>query len=322
MTLFGSRNWATTGDSFPASAGPSASCPECGRGTSTTHQLFVDYFNGRSVACANAACGAAFDLWNSMTASRVKMQYSGTSNAAIATIGVVTLADIEVTAGALSTVRLADFGVPPTALVLDVTTSHPVIKDGRFEAIEWPSRPRIRLGVPHTFDLYGVAFGKIERGSLIRVQLNAHWVDTEFAPDAAQCIAQAVAAFGERRYDLVPVPANTAVELSVDRLLAERMNEVGITKKELAESAYHAKLNTLVPRVSGHLNQPRLPDAVGEALNKLRQFRNEVGHSGRTKLAMTPELASQCLASAIFGVEYTAMLSGAADPLSHLARPR
>ena len=132
--------------------------------------------------------------------------HSGSSNAAIATISAVTLADIDVTAGAPSTVRLADIGVPPTALVLDVTTSHRVIKDGHFEAIEWPSRPRIRLGVPHTFDLYVVvvAFGKIERGALIRVQVNAHWVDTEVAPDVAQCIGQGVTAFGERRYDLVP----------------------------------------------------------------------------------------------------------------------
>jgi hypothetical protein len=307
VTLYGVVRRSEDGSASLASVSPIAHCPACRYGFPISHELFVHHFQGTLSQCPRVECGVEFDWWKSMIDSLILMSRSGTSNAASNTIGTTTMARVSMAVGGVTEVRLADYAVPPTALVLEIANVPVVLPGGHVEILPWGTRHRLRWSIPHVVDLYAAGLG-IRAGTAVEVDIRAHWVDVDSAPDAMVAMAQAVVAFGERFYDCIPLPANTTVELSVTRLLTERGRDAGISKSQVDKHNLAEKLATLLPLLAERLGAPKLPNEVVAGLVELRRLRNDVGHQGQPKQPVEPGEAAKCLAAAIFSYEYFSML--------------
>jgi hypothetical protein len=63
-------------------------------------------------------------------------------------------------------------------------------------------------------------------------------------------------------------------------------------------------VNVLLPFMCGQVGIPKLPEDVRGSLNKLRELRNAVVHSGTSGSRITSQEAAEALCAAVFGFEY------------------
>jgi hypothetical protein len=264
----------------------------------------VDYFNRRNLRCPYEPCGRQFSWWRAFLGGFEMM--GDTGNVALSTLAVMTLVDLQIEAGNVATLRLADYGVPAHADVVDVSVFPATTDNGLLlDPMEWHGLPRIRLTLPHSFDFYTVGWAGVAPGTRAVTCSSTKWIDTRLAPDALRNLTQAVTAFGVKEYDRVVVPANVAMELTLTRLLLDRGPPTGVSKTKIRRATYECRLRHLLPELADALGRPPLPNTVESALHDLRQQRNAVGHTGRTRRRLTRAQAARFLAAAIFGIEYT-----------------
>lgn len=118
----------------------------------------------------------------------------------------------------------------------------------------------------------------------------------------------AFGAYYSHQYQSGIVPANVAIEARLSRLLTsflERFVSRDGTKRFLDDAAtYSHQLNVLLPVIAHMRGVPVLPDNIRGQLNRLRDFRNEIAHTGRTEHELTNDDAANCFCAALFGFHY------------------
>ena len=104
------------------------------------------------------------------------------------------------------------------------------------------------------------------------------------------------------------VPANVAVESAMSRLLTSYLERF-VSKKRVEEflenaATYGHQLNVVLPVIASLTSLPLIPDHVRGALNKLRELRNDLAHSGAPKQQLDHATSAELLCGALFGFHY------------------
>jgi hypothetical protein len=172
--------------------------------------------------------------------------------------------------------------------------------------------------IPRKLSIYSHTLGG---GSAVETSKLSVLVAGLPANDADAAQLQLVAAFdaytrGDYKpfnYDRFVIPANTAVEVALSRLMATWLHEFASTndvRNFLNDAAtYSHQLNVLLPVMVRSVSAPCLPDHIRGALNRLRKLRNQLAHDGTLSTQINKSEAAECLCAAFFGVEYVRIVS-------------
>ncbi len=208
-------------------------------------------------------------------------------------------------AGKYHEIRLASFGIPEDATILQV--GYTPQGGGVFPVELHGNVPERRIG--NVLRLLGRAatMGDGTVGSISPVAIFVIWINQEKEDDWPY-IVNAFEAFVARHYDRVIVPAQSAVEIALmplARALLERHAAQDLVKQfTTGRLTFGNVLNIFLPFVSGQAGIPKLPDKIRGSLNKLRKKRNLLIHHGTVDANVTAQDAAEGLCAAVFGAEY------------------
>lgn len=175
---------------------------------------------------------------------------------------------------------------------------------------EPPWIPRKLEIYPHCFDAYATT-EKSELDILVS-WLPANESDIVGTQLLAAFDAYDRADFQPATYDNFVIPANTAVEVTVGRLMTRRLSD-DVSVERLDDFLNNAatfgyQLNVLLPVIVKAAKGPELPANVRGRLNRLRSLRNQLAHAGIPDQTITRTEAAECLCAAYFGVEYVRVI--------------
>ena len=94
-----------------------------------------------------------------------------------------------------------------------------------------------------------------------------------------------------------------ALEAIAESRVAEKYRQ-----QLLADLSYSVQVNQVIPMLASLLGQPPLPKKIGDLLNTLRKYRNQLAHSGVLTKQISPSQQAELLAAAIVAVRYMCML--------------
>ncbi|MDP9036349.1 MAG: hypothetical protein M3O50_16230, partial [Myxococcota bacterium] len=143
----------------------------------------------------------------------------------------------------------------------------------------------------------------------MQAQTTVTWAHHDADDEGRRSLNRALLALADGRLEDVVVPANVAVEVTLTRVLSEHLGRVGISRERVrdfmtAAATYSHQLNVLLPAVLHERGARRMPDHIRGLLNRLRDLRNDVGHRGESRTALTRDVVGECLAAAVFGFHY------------------
>jgi hypothetical protein len=166
--------------------------------------------------------------------------------------------------------------------------------------------------------VYGATYGRKPLGHS-DVQVAVSWIAPGEDEISTHLLADAAKEYAAHRYEGVPIPANVAVEVALGRALRD-WAAIHCTNTELGDffkdaATYHYQLNVLSSIAADTLRAARLDKTVRGQLNRLRQYRNDLGHQGRSGVTdgrpkLTKDLSGELLTAAIFGYHYGLYLHG------------
>lgn len=228
---------------------------------------------------------------------------------------ITTIIQFEVPRNGKTTIDLSSHGIPAGARILDRSyCGHDMSGVSSLEV--HGSSPV--LGGVHEGKITVYGAGILPRdeshiSDVAKQSLSVVWVPKEFDKDGWRSLWSAFEAFARHDHQGVIVPANVAVELIADRLVWSYMETVpGISGENLKgffdDVTYSRRLNVFVPLLAHVSGAPALGADIRGALNALRNFRNDVGHRGKTKRELDRAETARLLCAAIFGFHYMSML--------------
>jgi AcrR family transcriptional regulator len=135
------------------------------------------------------------------------------------------------------------------------------------------------------------------------------WAPYDDDDEGRRSLNRALLALADGRLDDAIVPANVAVEVTLNRVLSEHLGRVGIGRERLRDfmsnaATYSHQLNILLPVVLAGRGAPAMPEHIRGPLNRLRDLRNDIGHRGLSRTPLTREVVGECLAGAAFGFHF------------------
>jgi hypothetical protein len=219
-------------------------------------------------------------------------------------------------------VRLADHQIPSDARIL--SRSYCGQENSDIFALEvHGGSPR---GAPFhegAIRLYGATFAPGSDASKTAPHLDSSkhmisitWVPAGIDVDGWSSIWKALESFDRHDHLGVVIPANTAVELTTDRVTTRFLSLIPDASRQnikqvSSELTYHHRLNVLLPMIAWLTNAPAFPKELAAGLNILKSLRNQVGHTGRTRQEVTRTDAAKHLRACIFGFHYLHLLEQA-----------
>lgn len=144
------------------------------------------------------------------------------------------------------------------------------------------------------------------------------WITPSDSDTAFMSLVAAFEFFAAEKYKDAIVPANVAVESMLAQFFSTYLEKHLIpaerTRNFLESAAtYSHQLNVLLPLICSIAELPKLPEEIREKLNRLRSFRNQVGHHGKTKGSLNKNEMAGLLTAALFGYRYVQLLQLAAE---------
>lgn len=301
-------------------------CPECRLVLPAIHDAFVTFFRGVALSCPE--CRKTLpSLWD-LAIQTVEEDWTFMS--------VFQLAGARQTYGRARlkpdrtiTINFGRWRIPKTAEILHVKYSGlgpaegPMMLPLRFEPNA--SRPE-----PHRLLVYGATYGR-RPGGPAQVMVSVSWVRPGPDEVSVHHLAAAVKQYADGRYDGVIIPANIAVEAVLGRALEDWVTAF-CSKDDLGDfltrgATYAHQLKVLSSIAADTLRVPRLDTAIRRRLDKLRSYRNDMGHRGKTgvhpkRLSLSKAAAGEFVTAAIFGYHYARYLHVAVRRLRRRRRNR
>lgn len=286
---------------FPIEIPPWIRCSKCSTGISFDPEQILDYFASTQLHCRE--CNSSWDWW-SIACMEVEDNHLG--NQAFAFLGARTaIFKLTLREGQRVVYRFRDFGVPDNANVLYVNYT----PDGGglfpMELHGNVSKPKI---FSNEIGLFPVPFDNRKVIGDTEVTVMVSWVPPSPDDDSFQSLVAAFEAYSNGRYQSMIVPANVTIESALSRLLTRYLKHV-VSKKyaeDFLENAatYGHQLNVILPVITNLQNLPHLPNPVRGSLNDLRNYRNQLAHSGVLKEKLTKKTTARLLCGSLFGLHY------------------
>jgi len=255
------------------------------------------YFEKGYVICPH--CGKEVELWQAALESATRLSLTGAW--ALASLGAAeTSVVMPLETGRHYSVELTDYGVLAGAKILKRNYTS---QGGDVTAMEWHGNaPPLRF--PGTMlHLVAVPLGEGPLPRVGQVAINVVWIRREDSDEWSYLVtAFDSAAAGD--YAQCLVFAQSAVEISMMPLIERRFMLHAPKKAVRRFTNYYRALNVALPYLCGEAGAARMPDSVLDALNKLREKRNDIIHEGPKVAAITPDEAMEGLCAAAFGFEY------------------
>lgn len=257
---------------------------------------------GRGVPCET--CGQALDPWR-VLAESLKQATPGAS----VPIGLKqTSIAYRLRMDRPKDLDLEQEGIPANAQILNVrhSASPENCRIVDLEATDSARQPCMK------YTVLGIWFGDEPAPDDIQGWTMVLWAQHDTDDIARQQLVTALEALANGRLRDAIVPATVAVENPLARALDAYFQWVGVSKDRRQRflhggAEFSHQLNVLAPAAASHLGAPLLSPTLRGSLNKLRDLRNQIAHTGHAD-DLTRETAAECLAAAIFGFRYARLL--------------
>jgi len=227
-------------------------------------------------------------------------------NLAYSAIGARTcIGKVYLRAGQSTRVDFKNFGVPDDAKLLHVNYTP---QSGLFP-IEMHGNVPVRHSIPSFLHLWPRPSGTLPNGGIVEVNVSITWVTYAANEYTWQSLVDGFEAYISGRYHYLLVPANVAVEFSLNRLLWDAFERVAgkeRTKEFLDRGAtYSHQLNVLLPLLIDTKGLPLLSNHLRGLLNSLRDYRNQLAHRGVLDDGpLEHDRAANLICAALFGFRY------------------
>jgi len=254
------------------------------------------YFDQGYVMCSH--CGDRVDLWSAALNHAIALSPTGW---ALASLGAgQTSVVLPMESGRSYEVRLTDHGAPADAKILSTNYTG---QTGNLTAIEWHGNSPQRRIQGTVLRLLAVPFGGDPLPCHGRVSISVVWMRGDDSP-AWPYLTTAFEAAAARDYAPSLVFAQSAVEISMMPLIESRFRRHAPERQVSRFTNYSRALHVILPYLCGEAGVAKMPDIVRNALDKLRDKRNEIIHRGIHAAAISPQAAMEGLCAAAFGFEY------------------
>jgi hypothetical protein len=279
---------------------PWAECPHCGTTQVPYTPSIFKYFENEHLVCG--VCTKKMDWWETM---RRSLHKSYMPSMIYASIGAVqTCISITLQPNQYHGVILRNEGIPEDARVLEITFSQ---APGGLKPIQI-IRPSYSLpeGYPRHVEVFSLPL--LEEAEETDAFMWVSWIENNINSDQRKYLVDAFEYFAESAYNLAIIPANVAVELTLNRLMNSFLSKY-TSKKDVEQflqdsATYGHQLNILLPVITSLCNLPVLSKNIKGGLNRLRKLRNDIAHRGATEIPISKDDISLCLSSAWIGYHY------------------
>jgi hypothetical protein len=258
------------------------------------------FFQGSFDTCPT--CKKPLDWWNIILA---KIRDKFAFGMALVPVGAQWAAFlITLRRGLCFELHLPDYGIPADARILSI--NYTPQRRGLFP-LEILGNTPLRHTIPMHLKLYPMP-EKGTRNTKVECAVLVVWISRTDPNEAWQNLVDAFESYEQDRFQSTVVPANSAVESVLNRLLNDSL--FGIASKEQIEdflqnaATYSYQLNMLLPALLKNTNAPKLPAHIRGALNRLRKLRNAVAHRGKTDSPLRKDETAELLCAALFGFHY------------------
>lgn len=284
---------------------PCVTCVHCNAMVPIPDRIVAKYFQGVQTPCPN--CEKLLDWWDTILET-IRTNFMLVQ--ALMPIGAQwTLFTITLRPDCHTKLKFADHGIPSDARILHV--NYTPVGGGLFPVeTDW-SVQRRHLIAP-VINLYPVPFPVpppgVEPRTETQINVMVTWISHTTDDEAWQNLTDAFEAYALSRYEAAIIPANTAVESTIRRVLGAFLERI-VSRKRVRSflqdgATYSHQLNVLLPALLSLTDAPHLPDHIRGALNRLRDLRNQLAHSGVLETPLEQDDAAKCLCAALFGFHY------------------
>ncbi|NMB13434.1 MAG: hypothetical protein GX977_14250 [Firmicutes bacterium] len=278
-------------------------CDKCG--SPASDQIFYEkFFSDDQYACK--WCGEEMDLLV-MFASLLRGEILPAESFYL--LGArVSVFSITLTAQKPYHLKFYSHGIPEGSVILRVNYTP---QDAELFPIQLHGNTvQIERFLPPEVVLYPVplAGGSVKDSIESTVNILVTWINKSGFDYAAQSLFDALYFYHNDALEASIIPANVAVEESLNRLCTEWLSRVAARDRvrQFLESGatYSYQLNILLPLLAKQINVRPLNGAIVGKLNRLRRFRNGLAHTGRTSSRLSKEDAADLIGAAFLGHLY------------------
>jgi len=286
-------------DDFPRTFSFGAACASCKTSLPPLRDTAAVFFENGSVPCSN--CKVAVDLWD-VTKKEFEM-FRGTFIGLVGLGANQTVFIFDLQPGKIKNLDFTESGVPPSALVVSV--NYTAQGTGCFPIELHGNEARSRSYNPKA-SVYGACLG--DSPGPVKVAVAVTWIDELEEPEAWTMLADAFHAATDNRFSRVVVPAYSAFEVGVSRLIRELF--LTVTSKESVDEfmvkdlSSASAVNVLLPFICRTLGIKDLVGDIRGSLTRLRRLRNKALHEGLRDVDVDSIEVAKLLCAAVFGFEF------------------
>jgi hypothetical protein len=280
-----------------------APCPKCGDMVPVNHPFPLSAYE-RTATCGK--CGAGFEWWD-LLHSAMEMPFF-----ALAPIGAhQAFTVVNLSPGKSTAIDFELLGIPKSARILDVFYTPQ--GGSLFPARITGNSAARELRLTHKEVLFPVQLTPEAEQTETPLAVMALYVDASHDDQSMHSLVQAFAMLQQGLHVDAIIPANVAVELKLGKLFHEffsRTSKADDVRSFLTQGAtYGHQLNILLPSLATLIGAPVLPQSLSKKLHRLKNVRNEIGHTGKPKSELEAKDVSELVCAAAYGARYIDLIS-------------
>lgn len=284
-------------------------CPKCNCPlVELNKHVFISYLNNEMPACVQ--CQAGYDVFEVISGCIDENFFYNDVYAFVGAEKAVFNITLDVKPS--TTLRFEDYGIPAGSRILHI--NYTPQNQGLFP-LEFHGNSPYRGAPKDQVILYPAKF-KADEVSPTVLSIMVTWINQDSLENVSlKSLVDAFEEYSSGELITAIVPANTAIEFDVMRYAEEALLTISTKNnvKEFFKSgvSYVPTLKILIPLIAKTKNFPAMPPGMLESLVQLASLRNQIAHTGKTKVPLVKEQVVKCLTAVILGKMYIEELRNA-----------
>ena len=286
-------------------------CLSCGAPNICSSNNAELYFKNIKQICVE--CKADIDWWEASVKSISKNFMYTQAFGILGAQG--TIFKFALPPGKTTVLKFRDYGIPDNARILAINYT----PNGPLIPLQWHSNQLVEgnstwFGGNQTNEVH--LWPAELSGERRETEINClvHWIVTSTDDTVTGNLVDAFSAYAIEKFVDAITPANVAVEASINKVLNDYLGHF-VGKRHVKEflennATYGSQLNVVLPVLSALNKCPGMPENVRGQLNRLRDLRNQLVHTGHLKMPVNKQEMAELLAAATLGVSYASFFGG------------